>query len=163
MFLIRIGWLMNNGTPTDSVRLNSILTASAIPHKKTAKKSLGYYDIIRMHDHCSFVARSFLLQSYQRLQLIRYRLSIGLSASVRLQGGPIDLQSLTMWYAVWGSSHWHRLSSPNLHFTIASPNFPIPVRNLFSWTQAFRVRLCPRGLFDQSWMCGCSLCGIGSC
>ena len=94
---------------------------------------------------------------------MRYRLSIGLSTSVRLQGGPIDLQSLTMWYAVWGSPHWHRLSLPNPHFTIESPNFPIPVRNLFSWTQAFRERQCPRGLFDQSWMCGCSLCGIGSC
>ena len=56
--------------------------------------------------------------------------------SVRLQEGPIDLQSLTMWYAVWGSPQWHRLSLPNPHFTIEPPNFPIPVRNLFSWTQA---------------------------
>ena len=106
--------------------------------------------------------RSFVWQSHQKLQFIRYRLSIGLSVSVRLQGGPIDLQSLTMCYAVWGFPHWHRLSSPNPHFTIESPNFPIPVRNLFSWTQAFRRRPCPRNLFDQSWMCGCSLCGIGS-
>ena len=42
-----------------------------------------------------------------------------------------------MWDAVWGSPHWHRLSSPNPHFNIESPNFPIPVGNLFSWTQTF--------------------------
>ena len=77
----------------------------------------------------------FVWQSHQKLQFIRYRLSIGLSTSVRLQGGPIDLQSLTMWYAVWGFPHWHRLSSPNPHFTIESANFLIPVRNLFNWTQ----------------------------
>ena len=69
--------------------------------------------------------------------------------SVRVHGGPVDLQSSTMWYAVWGSPHWHRLSSPNPHFTIELPDFPIPVRNLFSWTQAFGGRPCPRGLFDQ--------------
>ena len=28
-----------------------------------------------------------------------------------------------MGYAVWGSPHWHRLSSPNPHFTIESPTF----------------------------------------
>ena len=72
---------------------------------------------------------SFVQQSNQKLQFIRYRLSLGLSTSVRLQGGPVDLQSLTMWYAVWGSPHWHRLSSPNPHFTIESPNFLIPVHN----------------------------------
>ena len=82
---------------------------------------------------------------------------------VRLQEGPVDLQSLTMWYVVWGSPYWHRWSLPNPHFTVESPNFSISVRNLFSWTQAFRGRPCPRGLFDQSWMCSCSLCDIGSC
>ena len=84
-------------------------------------------------------------QSHEKLQFIRHHLSIGLSRSVRLQGGPVDLQSLIMWYAVWGSPHWHRLSSPNPHFTIESPNFPILIRNLFSWTQAFREWPCPRG------------------
>ena len=39
------------------------------------------------------------------------------------------MQSLTMWYGVWGSPHWHGLS-PNPHFTIESPDFPIPVCNL---------------------------------
>ena len=39
----------------------------------------------------------------------------------------MNLQSLTMWYAAWGTPHWHRLSLPNPHFTIESPNFPIPV------------------------------------
>ena len=80
---------------------------------------------------------------------MRYRWSIGLSTSVKSQGGPVDLQSLTMWYAVWSSPHRHRLSSPNSHFTIESPNLAILVRTLFSWIQAFRGRPCPRGLFDQ--------------
>ena len=67
-------------------------------------------------------------------------MSIGLTTSVRLHGGAVDLQSLIMGYAVWGFSHWHILSSPNPHFTIESPNFLIPVRNLFSWAQAFQRR-----------------------
>ena len=70
--------------------------------------------------------------NYSYDSLIRYRLSIGLSTTIKLQGGPVDLQSLTMWYAVWGTSHWQNLSSPNPHFTIESPNFPISVRNLLS-------------------------------
>ena len=106
---------------------------------------------------------SFVWQFHQKSQLIRYRISIGLSTSARLHGDLVDLQSLIMWYAVWGSPHWHRLPSTNSRFTIESPNSPIPVSSLFNSTQAFRGRPCLGGLFDQSWMCGCSLCDIGSC
>ena len=104
------------------------------------------------------VYRLFIWQSHQKLQFIRYRLSIGLSTSVRLQGGPTDLQSLTMWYAVWGSPH--RLSSLNPLFTIESPNFPIPVRNLFSWTR-FAIYLVGPRLFVGGLVLGVCLTSLG--
>ena len=82
--------------------------------------------------HC-FPFHSFICMTISsEVKFIRYRLSIGLSTFVRLQEGPVDLQSLTMWYAVGDSPHWHIFLSQNPHFTIESPNFPIPVRDLFS-------------------------------